>query len=344
MDILCIDIGGGTQDICCYTGESRFENSLKLVLPSPSKRIAAQIAKLDSDIFINGKIIGGGISHELSNKLKAGKSVFISQKAAPSIRDDIDQVKSMGFTVVEEVVNPNIVLDEFDYEPIMAIANFALSSFSPEIISLAVQDHGYIKGQSDRVTRLSFLKDFLKNGLKNAFFTDKSSIPSFLTRFHSIYDDAKQKAPSSKVAITDTAIIACLGASLDKRRKAPYITLDTGNCHTFAALLDEEDNLLAFFEHHTHTIMNEKIISYLKRLALGETFNDEILEEGGHGMVSYSSFSFDSLDVLVTGPRRQEVFTEELLMANPNIIFSNPKGDTMMTGPLGQLMQQGIKP
>lgn len=339
MNILCIDIGGGTQDICCFTGKESFENSFKMVMPTPSKRIARQIRSLDGDIFIAGNVIGGGVTGALKEKIAAGHSVFISKNAAATVRDDINYVRSLGITVTEEVLYPDIEFNEFDDFIIIPAANNALNGFEPDVIAVAVQDHGYIKNQSDRVTRFNFLKSFIKNSLEKAYFDDYDKIPPYLTRFLSIYQSICKKYPNKKIIVTDTAVIACLGASLIIEEKKPFITVDAGNCHTFAAAFDESGNITAFFEHHTDSLSKESLKSYLNDLARGDIDGDKIFNEGGHGAFIYKSINIGSAPVLVTGPNRNRFFREE-----HGVIFADPKGDTMMTGPVGLLMQLGIKP
>ncbi len=40
MNILCVDIGTGTQDILLYDSDREIENCLKLVMTSPTMRVA----------------------------------------------------------------------------------------------------------------------------------------------------------------------------------------------------------------------------------------------------------------------------------------------------------------
>lgn len=337
MNILCIDIGGGTQDICCYNGLDTFENSFKMVIPTPSKRIADKIRKTDEDLFISGTIIGGGITGALKEKIASGKSVFITEKAAPSIRDNLDYVRNLGITVVEEILNPNIVFTEFDHEIIIPAANSALNGFVPDTIFLAVQDHGYIPNKSDRVTRFEFLKKFLSNGLLNAFYSEYNDIPEHMSRIRAAYSAVKSVYPDAKVYLTDTAIIASLGAVYDIPVNTPFITVDAGNCHTFAAAIDENKNVLGFFEHHTDSLTKESMYEYLKELSDTTISHDKIYKEEGHGAYFFNKKDISNCPIYITGPNRNRFFKED-----KNIIFANPKGDTMMTGPIGMLMQLGI--
>lgn len=60
MRILAIDVGTGTKDIMFYNTEKEIENSIKLVLPSPHLTICQKIEKTNSNIYLNGVIMGGG--------------------------------------------------------------------------------------------------------------------------------------------------------------------------------------------------------------------------------------------------------------------------------------------
>lgn len=338
MNFLCVDIGGGTQDICYYTEQDTFENSVKMVLPTPSKRIVKQVASTAGDLFIGGGVIGGGeISSVLKDKIAEGHSVFLSKNAYPTVRDDPKYVTNLGAVIVEDVINPNIVFDEFDYCTISQVVKESLGSFAPDVVLAAAQDHGYIAGQKDRVTRFNFLKDFLKNGLRKAFYTSESHIPENFTRWRSLARSIAAKCPNSSLHISDTAVIAAIGAAsvTDIR---PVITVDAGNCHTFAALIGENDTVYAFFEHHTHSLNKNSVADLIKKLSLCQIDGKEIMENKGHGAYVFEHINASDCPVLVTGPNRQRLFTP-----SEKVIFSYPKGDTMMAGPIGLLIQAGAK-
>lgn len=338
MFFLAIDIGGGTQDICYFNSNDIFENSIKLVLPTPSKVIASDISSINDDLYISGNIIGGGnILSVIKEKISSGKNVFISQSAYATLRDDKDYLKNLDIVIVEDIINPNVIFNEFSYDTISKVATDCYGSFKPDKILVAVQDHGYIAGQRDRITRFDFLKDFLKNGLKNAFFTEFSQIPDNFTRLKSIYNSINKKIPNVSIHISDTAVVGAIGASsvTDIR---PIIVVDVGNCHTFAALIGDNDKVYSFFEHHTHLLNKDTLIKLLKDLSSSSISNEEIFNNDGHGAYIYEKINANDCPILVTGPNRQKFLEEK-----DNIIFSHPKGDTMMAGPIGLLIQAGVK-
>ena len=336
MNYLCIDIGGGTQDICYYTERDSFENSVKMVLPTPSKHICTQIASMQDDLFIGGAVIGGGeLSRVIKDKIACGYNVFVSAGAYASLRDDREYVKGLGVEIVEDVINPNVVLDEFDYDVVSHTVKSVLGDCNPQKVLVAAQDHGYIPGQKDRVTRFNFLKEFLKSGLRNAYYTQESQIPQNFTRWCSLAKSVKAKCPNGRLHLSDTAVIAALGAAYVTDIR-PSITVDAGNCHTFAALIGEGDKVYAFFEHHTHSLTPDLALSLVNKLASCEIDGEEIFENKGHGAHIFEHINACSCPIFVTGPNRERLFSP-----SDKVNFSYPKGDTMMAGPIGLLIQAG---
>jgi uncharacterized protein (DUF1786 family) len=279
-------------------------------------------------------LIGGGpIVSALKNHLKKGFSVFVEKKAAKTIRDDLSEVADLGFNLVEAVENPDIFLSEIDFNLIDTLLKI-YDNYDLEY-NVAVQDHGYIQGQSDRVTRMNFLEDFLKDGLKNAFFPSNHEIPNTFSRFNSIYNELVKKGIEN-FSITDTAIIAALGAVYNNE-KWPAVTVDIGNGHTFACLVDKDYKVLGFFEHHTKMLTPEKFKYFIDKLIEGSITNKEVYDDKGHGAKIFKPYSYKNLPILVTGPQRRSLVNE-----GGNIVFASPLGDMMITGPVGIFMQQNL--
>ena len=77
MKILAIDIGVGTQDIMLYNTDNPIENSVKMVMPSPTKIIAKRIRKHHNDLLIYGATMGGGpVNQAVKNHLARGYNVI----------------------------------------------------------------------------------------------------------------------------------------------------------------------------------------------------------------------------------------------------------------------------
>ena len=123
MKILALDIGAGTEDILLYDSERKnIENCIKLVLPTPSIIYAKKVnvaTVQKKDVFVRGSIIGGGaLSYALKNHIKAGLRVFITRKAAFTIRNDLDQVKDAGFEITSKEEIENFKGEVLDLEEI----------------------------------------------------------------------------------------------------------------------------------------------------------------------------------------------------------------------------------
>ena len=96
--ILAIDIGAGTQDILLYQTGREEENNPQLVLPSPSRVLSKRLEALTAELFIHGDTIGGGgIGPALGQHRKKGYKVYMTEEAARTIRDDLNEVRAMGW-------------------------------------------------------------------------------------------------------------------------------------------------------------------------------------------------------------------------------------------------------
>lgn len=336
MLALCIDIGAGTQDVLVYEAGSRIENSLKLVLPTPTVRLGKQVARMTGDVFVNGRIIGGGpVVRAMKDHIASGNCIYITKEAAATVRDNLLDVAAKGFTIVEGVENADLTLDEFDFESITPLISAYYPGQTLDVVAVAAQDHGYTAGQSDRMTRFLFLKQFLAGGLRSACFRCESEIPPHFTRWQSLATSIRERW-SGDILLTDTAVIAALGAASITNHR-PVISIDAGNAHTFAALIGEGDRILGFFEHHTGSLTPERAAALVRKLSRSEVTFDEVFAEEGHGAHVFEQCMAEGCPVLVTGPKRGDIFAD----GNAGVRFAAPAGDMMMTGPVGLLMQLG---
>ena len=106
MQILSMDIGGGTKNILLYDSRRSLENSVKLVLPTPSLIHADRVrstTRIGKDIFIRGDTIGGGgFTEAVREHIASGHRVLMTSQAAYSIRNDLDEVRKMGIEIATE--------------------------------------------------------------------------------------------------------------------------------------------------------------------------------------------------------------------------------------------------
>ena len=163
MRILAIDVGTGTQDIMIYDTEKELENSIKLVLPSPHLYISQQIRETENDIYFTGEIMGGGkIKKSLLEHMEKGYKVVMEPTCAKTIRDNIEQVKSLGIEIADENKDytdyTKIKLGDIN---IKKLSEFLLGydlDLDFDEIAIAVQDHGYNENMGDRDFRFEKIR------------------------------------------------------------------------------------------------------------------------------------------------------------------------------------------
>jgi len=102
MKILAVDIGAGTQDVMVYDSDTGFDNAYKLVLPSPTSFFAQVVRNTKQDLVISGDTMGGGpFSRAVLAHLQNYK-VFMTKRAARTIRDDLEIVRQQGIEIIAE--------------------------------------------------------------------------------------------------------------------------------------------------------------------------------------------------------------------------------------------------
>ncbi len=331
MKILAIDIGVGTQDIMLYNTDNPIENSVKIVMPSPTEIIAKRIRKHHNDIMINGVTMGGGpVNKAVKNHLARGYNVLMTESSARTIRDDINLVRSLGIQIVPNNENhPELGNIEFKDVDLNAIQE-ALLQFDVKLdfdfIGVAVQDHGYMEGMGDRNFRFMKIKEKLNVARRPEEFAYHQDVPEYFTRMNGVLNTLK----GYQTTIMDSKFASVSGATCDNYVKNlhSYIVMDIGNGHTLAASI-ENNKILGVFEHHTRALDPEKIVHLLGKLKDGSITNEEVHEDGGHGAWVTASMC-DMECVVATGPRRRILEKTDL-----NVHYANPAGDVMMTGPVG---------
>jgi uncharacterized protein (DUF1786 family) len=107
MKILAIDIGAGTEDILLFDSHKKnIENCIKLFLPSPTQTFAAKVreaTKQRKDLCVKGDAIGeGAFTSALKVHVEKGFRVVMTEKAAYTIRNVLDEVRQLGIEVVKQ--------------------------------------------------------------------------------------------------------------------------------------------------------------------------------------------------------------------------------------------------
>jgi uncharacterized protein (DUF1786 family) len=346
MKILAIDIGAGTQDILLYDSVlENIENCIKMVLPSPSQVFAEKVktATLQgSDLFVKGDTIGGGaFSHALRKHVEAGLGVIMTENAAYTVRNNLEQVQEMRIEVVQDTEPENfegetIALEEVNIEKLRGLLKFFGEPFSDiDFVAVAVQDHGvFPEEMSNRRFRINKMRELLeKNPKPEAFAFRENEIPPYYSRMRSAVHASKRQLPNAQVLVMDTSPDAILGCLMDPvvENADPILAVNVGNGHTMAAIISKGE-ITAVLEHHTRLLNPQKMERLLRDFADGKLSDEDVFEDNGHGMFYLSEPSgFSEIEkVVVTGPNRKI-----LAKTNLHVHFATPAGDVMMTGPIG---------
>ncbi len=346
MKALALDIGAGTVDMLLYEEGRPIENSVKMVLPSPSLFYTERIreaTKKKLDLQINGFTIGGGsITSAIRNHIINGNRVSMKSSAAYSLRNSIDEVKNIGVEIDEHPKDSGIDTLFFDEVKLQQYEKF-LGRFGEtikdvELIAISVKDHGAppILDISNREFRINKFRELLsKDSTPQSFLFQEYEIPEFFIRMNSSVEAAKGFLPDVPVCVMDTSLSAVFGCLEDKRvnYSDTVLVVNLGNGHTVAAVM-EDTRILGFFEHHTGRLSQEKLENLLEKLVEGNLTHKEVFDDGGHGVGLFKEMpGLTELDhIISTGPRRALLEESEL-----EIIQASPGGDVMMTGTIGIL-------
>jgi uncharacterized protein (DUF1786 family) len=333
--ILAIDVGAGTQDILLWEADQPMENNVKLVLPSWTTILARRVKRATQEgrpIFLTGNLMGGGpVVSAMKRHLQAGYLVYTTPRAALTIRDNLDQVRERGYTIVEGEEPPDVpdllTLRTRDVDlDALAIALHPFSVTVPETVAVAVQDHGECLEGSNRLFRFQLWREFVEGGGHMLDLAYREP-PACYTRMRAVQRDA----PGA--VMMDTGPAALWGIIEDERAAARqdegFIAVNLGNQHTLGVLVQGE-RILGLFEHHTVLMTPDKLTKLIDRLRAGTLTNEEVYDDHGHGAFISPEYDpnagFDF--VAVTGPQRQ-------MAADLGYHFAAPHGDMMLTGCFG---------
>lgn len=336
-DILVVDVGSGTQDVLVYQSGKNIENCPKLVMPSRTQLVAGQIRKSTQQghsIYLYGHVMGGGACFAaLKQHLAAGLKVYAAEEAAYTFNDDLTRVRQMGIELVEVVPEnaDEIWLGDIDL-PAFQQALTAFEQPMPSQLAVAVQDHGFSTGDSNRTLRFRLWKEFIDKGgfLRDLIYTEQ--IPEVYTRMKAV----REAVPGA--VLTDTGTAALLGITADlavePHLEKGVLAVNIGNSHTLAAAIRGQ-RVYGLFEHHTGDMSTELLAQLVKRMQTNELTNEEIYNAGGHGAILHPDMGQGWEHIAVTGPRRA--------MAKPLGWYETaPYGDMMLTGCFGLLIGLGI--
>jgi len=333
-NILCLDIGSGTQDVLYYQADKEIENCPKFILPAPAVAVSRQIKRQTSrgrSVFLFGKNMGGGFSGAIREHLKLGLSVSATASAALAVSDNLQKIKDMGIDVNEarKSTESPVFLADFDPGYWQAFLNMAGLDY-PDLVLACAQDHGFHPQDSNRRGRFRFWERFLMNSqgiVDQLVFTTP---PEEMTRLKIL----NESIGSGLVA--DSGSAAVLGALHDSQvaslaQKQGICVVNAGNSHTVAFLVFR-DRIWGIYEHHTGMLHPEKLWAQLKLFRRGMLSNDEVFADRGHGCCNMDlpKEAGGFAQTCVLGPRRA-------LLQDYDVIQPCPGGDMMLAGCFGLL-------
>ncbi len=349
MRLLAVDVGTGTQDILLFDTDHQPENCFKLVMPSPTIRVAQQVKTATREsrpLLLRGVMMGGGPSHwAVRDHAAQGHSVYATPEAARTFDDDLAQVEAMGVVIVSvdeaaalERRHPALMtlsLADFDYRMIAAAFEQFGYSLAVDGIAVAVFDHGAAPaGVSDRQFRFDYLDSRIREVNRlSAFAYPSDAVPGIMTRLKAVVHSAAQTgAPlQTPLMVMDTAPAAVLGAMIDAQLagSTQCLVVNVGNFHTLAFRLGVE-GIEGVFEHHTGFLDTAALDQLIRALADSTLTHEQVFGQHGHGALIYNPNPMMLDRVAVTGPRRRLMERSTL-----PVYFAVPYGDMMIAGCFG---------
>ncbi len=330
--LLCLDVGGGTQDILFYDPAQPIENALKMVLPSPTVAVGRAIAGATAQgkaVFLAGSLMGGGaMSRAIKQHLAAGLAAYAEPGAAASLHDNPDRVRAMGVIITSKP--PALAAHIQTGDIMLGELRGVCTSFGidmPAQLAVALCDHGFSPDESNRRFRFRIWENFLASGgdLAGLISADPPQSQSRLRAAMAVWPGC---------LVMDTAAAAAWGALQDpavaERAAAGLCIVNMGNEHTVAFLIKDR-RVWSIYEHHTGLLDATKLAGHMERFIRGEISNDEIFDDNGHGCARIDGAPTSvSGPIVLTGPRRA-------MAAGLGWQTACPHGDVMLSGCFGLL-------
>ncbi|MCL5943124.1 MAG: DUF1786 domain-containing protein [Actinobacteria bacterium] len=347
MRVLAVDVGFGTSDVLLYDSEAHEENRTHLVVPSATQVVAREIreaTRRGAPVVFTGPLMGGGPSTvAMLRHVEQGLPFYADPWAAKTFCDDLDEVARMGVRLIDPGEAAGLLragavaVRSGDLRPGDLLAALSLLGEAKPLdgVAVAVQDHGEAPpGVSDRVFRFQKLAELLGDAkdLARLFFTAER-IPTYFTRMRAAVSCVAGESLTRDLpcVVGDTGPAALWGAALTAGG-APCLAVNYGNGHTLMSLVTGA-RIDGLFEHHTGQLTPERMARHLRRFAAGELQNEEVLAEGGHGVLPVSApFALGEVELRVTGPNRRR-----FAGSSPHEVEAALHGDMMITGCYGLL-------
>jgi len=191
--ILAIDIGAGTMDTLLYDPAQPMENAVQLVLPSATSIAGARIAHARDagrPVYLHGNLMGGfHTTNAVWRHLEAGLAVYATERAARTVHDDLDLLRSRGIVVTDSPPPDAVPVELRDVDlPRLAAALAPYDVTLPPTVAIAAQDHGFSPKASNRLFRFEHWRRFLTPGSTLAAHVWRTP-PEYLTRLAAIQAD-----------------------------------------------------------------------------------------------------------------------------------------------------------
>lgn len=351
MKLLAIDIGAGTEDLLLVDTDRPIENAIQRVMPSASARFEKLVIRANKDVFCYGSIIGGHpFIHGLEKIKKVGFQAIFTETAALSLRYDLNAVRSWGFSVISDQSpqvdelrsNPEVLsmeLADVDFPRLHQFLEECQVNLSEiAVVLLCAQDHGlHAPGEKAREVRFKAYSNSLKkSGKLTSMLYGENEVPKVFPRLASNLKLIQEHFPTTKGRfVMDSSPAILLGACLEHRNAGQSKTIiNLGNGHTVVATVDETGEVQALCEHHTGQLRKGRLDEFLRAFFAKELTAEQILREGGHGVIYREGFNAGIPDeLLVVGPRRGLMNSSRFPFR-----FISPLGlSMMMVGPLGMI-------
>jgi uncharacterized protein (DUF1786 family) len=331
--ILAVDVGGGTQDILVYDSSRTIENCVKCVLPAQTQIVATRIKRATDarkPLHLAGTLMGGGASgNAVEFHLANGLPVTATAQAARTLHNNIAKVEALGVRIVDAPPAGAEVVPFCDID--LDAIRCTLERFEvemPEIVAIAVQDHGYVAGERGRSFRSQYLRGLIERDgdALNMIFREP---PVEMIRMQAV----AEQVPGAYIMDTGAAaVLGILGDPVVAGHACDddgAVLINVGNLHTFAVAF-RGSRVYGLFEHHTGGVTPDWLSGLVEQLQAGTLTHAAVKAQGGHG----AAFSSDFPDaggfgfVAITGPNRH-------IADSLGYYQAVPYGDMMLSGPYG---------
>jgi uncharacterized protein (DUF1786 family) len=261
--------------------------------------------------------------------LAAGLKVYATAPAAATFADALEKVAAMGVEIREEAPPGALAVPMGDLN--LSELEKVCASFEVELpsrLAVAVCDHGYSPGYSNRKFRFEMWSRFLNSGGElERLMSDQP--PPAMTRLGAL----AEQAPGC--LLMDTAAAAAWGALQDPAVAARaagegVCIVNLGNMHTVAFLVRGE-RVLGIYEHHTRRLDTLTLADQVGRFVEGRLSDEEVFAGRGHGAARLPEAPRGLPGPpVITGPRRR-------MAQGLGWVTAVPHGDVMLSGCFGLL-------